>query len=78
MGIEELLLDRAQKQGLKQGIEKGLQQGMAEKEREKNTVFTRRLLQSTTFSTAQIAELVGVSEDFVEQVRADLEPGLTP
>lgn len=68
MGIEELLLDMAEKKGLKKGIEKG----MTQKEEEKNLTFTRNLLSSTNFSITKIAELVGVSEAFVLDIKKDL------
>ena len=68
MGIEELLLDMAEKKG----IEKGIEKGMTQKELEKNLIFTRNLLSSTDFSVAKIAELVGVSEDFVLTVKKGL------
>jgi len=62
MGIEELLLDMAEKKG------------MSKKELEKNLTFTKNLLMATdfNFSTAKIAELVGVSEAFVLDVKKDL------
>jgi hypothetical protein len=64
MGIEEFLLDRAEK--------KGIEKGMTQKELEKNLDFTRNLLSSTSFSTSKIAKLVGVSEDFVLGVKSEL------
>lgn len=69
MGIEEFLLDQARKEGIEKGVETGFEKGMTEKEMEKNTDFTRSLLSSTDFSTAKIAHLVGVSEDFVLRVK---------
>ena len=69
MGIEELLLDLAEKKGRKEGVEEGLNQ----KEFEKNRDFTRNLLSSTDFPVAKIAQLVGVNEDFVLKVKADLD-----
>jgi hypothetical protein len=68
MGIEEFLLDQAEKKGIEEGIEKG----MTQKEREKNLAFTRNLLSSTDFGTLKIAQLVGVSEDFVLKLKKEL------
>jgi hypothetical protein len=61
MGIEEFLLDQAKSEG------------MTQKELEKNIAFTRNLLSSTDFNTLKIAQLVGVNEDFVLKVRAELD-----
>jgi hypothetical protein len=61
MGIEEFLLDQAKKEG------------MTQKEMEKDQTFTRSLLSSTDFSTAIIAQLVGVSEDFVLKIKNELD-----
>ena len=76
MGIEEFLLDSAKKEGRKEGIEegieKGIEKGMTRKELEKNLAFTRSLLSSTDFNTLKIAQLVGVSEDFVLKVKSEL------
>ncbi len=47
---------------------------MSKKELEKNITFTKNLLTATdfNFSTDKIAELVGVSEAFVLDVKRDL------
>jgi hypothetical protein len=39
----------------------------------KNRVFVTNLLSSTSFSVAKIAGLVGVSETFVNRVKASLK-----
>jgi hypothetical protein len=65
MGIEEFLLDQAKKEGV--------EKGMTQKEHEKNLAFTRNLLSSTDFSISKIAQLVGVSEDFVLKVKNELK-----
>ena len=61
MGLEEFLLDRAKKEGVKQERLK------------KNIDFTQSLLQNTDFSVEKIADLVGVSEDFVTEVKSKME-----
>ena len=57
MGLEEFLLDRAEKQGIKK----------------KELSFTQTLLKETNFSIEKIATLVGVTVDFVENVKANLK-----
>ena len=68
MGIQEFLLDRAKKEGVEIGVEKG----MTEKDLEKNLEFTKSLLASTDFNPLRIANLVGVSEDFVLKIKEEL------
>ncbi|MFI5138454.1 MAG: hypothetical protein ACHQIM_11570 [Sphingobacteriales bacterium] len=65
MGIEEFLLDRAEKEGFK----KGLEIAMTQREFEMDVAFTRSLLSSTDFNISKIAQLVGVNEDFVLKVK---------
>jgi len=60
MGIEEFLLDRAKKEGKREGVN------------DKEIAFTKNLLTSTDFDMAKIAQLVGVSEDFVLKVKREL------
>ncbi|MES2112801.1 MAG: Rpn family recombination-promoting nuclease/putative transposase [Bacteroidota bacterium] len=72
MGIQEFLLDRAEKKGRNEGIEIGVEKGMTEKDLEKNQEFTKSLLKSTDFSPLRIAELVGVSEVFVLKIKKEL------
>lgn len=64
MGIEEFLLDRAEK--------KGIEKGTAQTKIEEKLVFTRNLLTSTDFEVSRIANLVGVTEAFVIKVRGEL------
>ena len=56
MGIEEYLLDRARKKGVS----------------DKEIAFTKSLLTSTDFNVEKIAQLVGVTEDFVLKIKKDL------
>ena len=56
MGIDEFLIDRAEKKG----------------RNERDVSFTKSLLTGTDFSTAKIAELVGVKEDFVIKIKKEL------
>ncbi|MCE7040847.1 hypothetical protein [Dyadobacter sp. CY312] len=65
MGLEEFLLDRAEKQGIEKGAK--------EEKVKKNIAFTQSLLKHTNFSIEKIADLVGVSEDFVTEVKSKME-----
>ena len=69
MGIEELLIDIARYEGKKEGKD----EGKTEKELEKDIAFTKSLLTSTDHDVAKIAQLVGVSEDFVLKVKSELK-----
>lgn len=61
MGIEEFLLDRAEKKGIAKGIEKG-----AESERLK---IVQSLLINTDFDNEKISSLTGFPIQFIEQMR---------
>lgn len=73
MGIEELLLAQARKEGELRGElrgeERGLQQGI---EQEKQT-FVHTLIKETTFGDRKIASLAGVALDLVKETRAKLD-----
>jgi hypothetical protein len=56
MGVEKFLLTQAENKGMTKN----------------ELAFTKSLLHSTDFNTAKIAELVGVSEDFVLKVKKEL------
>ena len=80
MGIEEFVLDRAQRVGMKKGLEQGLEQGLKQGLKqgkeitryEKDFAFTKSLLEQTDFSIEKIATLVGVEIEFVEKVKATI------
>ncbi len=65
MGIEELLLDRAKKQGLTQGLKR-------EKQRRDREIVLN-LLNHTDFSDEQIAKLAEVSKEYVVKLRKSLK-----
>ncbi len=65
MGIEELLLDRAKKQGLTRGVKQ-------EKQRRDRKIVLN-LLDHTDFSDEQIAKLAEVSEEYVAKLRKSLK-----
>lgn len=60
MGIEELLLYTAKKEGFEQGAN------------EKNIEFTKSLLLKTDYSIEKIANLVGVPASFAEEIKKSL------
>lgn len=62
-GIEE---------GLERGLEQGLEQGLAKGHLERNTAFVQNLLRKTKFTQREIAELAGVSIEFVKEVKRTL------
>jgi hypothetical protein len=68
MGIEEFLLYQAREKGFKEGLEIALIQRALEMD----IAFTRNLLTLTDRSILKIAQLVGVSEDFVLKVKDEL------
>jgi predicted transposase/invertase (TIGR01784 family) len=55
------------KKGVEEGIEEGVERGI---EKEKLEVIVS-LLQKTSFSNEQIAEIVNVPTDLVERIRAE-------
>lgn len=65
-------LDIFVEKGKKIGVEIGVEIGMTKKEYEKNFSFTKSLIMETSFDDAKIAQLVGVSIDFVANIRKEL------
>ena len=79
-GLEQGLekgLEQGLEKGLEQGLEKGLEQGIeigaSENEQKKNLEFATALIISTDFDDAKIALLVGVTEEYVIDLRNELE-----
>ncbi|TAN01560.1 MAG: hypothetical protein EPN39_01805 [Chitinophagaceae bacterium] len=65
MGIEEMVLERAKKEGLERGLEKGREA--------KSYEVVRNLIERMTLTDAQAADIAGVSVDFVKKVRRKLK-----
>jgi predicted transposase/invertase (TIGR01784 family) len=65
MGIEELVLNRAEQKGIEKGIEKGKAEGKTEE--------VRNLIIKLGLNDEQAADVAGVSVEFVQQVRASLQ-----
>lgn len=73
MGIEEMVLERAEKKGIKKGIEKGMQKGREVERIENKTEFVKTLLLLNQFNVGQIANLVKVPEAFVIDIKNGLK-----
>ena len=72
MGLEQFLLDRAERKGIEQGLEKGIEQGLEKGENRKSHAVVVNMIRQTAFSDAQIADLAEVPVAFVAQVRGEL------
>jgi predicted transposase/invertase (TIGR01784 family) len=78
MGIQEQVLDLAKKkgwelgktEGMLEGIEKGLEKGLEKGIEEGKAEVVKHMLATQHFNISTIADLVGVSEDFVRKVQA--------
>ena len=64
MGIEEFLLDRAEKKGIEKGIERGIEQGV-----EKNTKETALKMMQNGLDIALIANITGLSIAEIEKLK---------
>jgi len=61
MGIEEMVIERAKKQGWELGIEEGIEK--------RNIELVQSLIKKTDFSDEQIADISGVKVTFVKKIR---------
>lgn len=67
--IREEMEEKAQQEGLQKGMERGLQQGLELK----SHTFTLKTLQKfPDWSDAEVADFVGVTMEYVQQVRREL------
>ena len=64
MGIEELLLERAEKRGIEKGREEAREASAY--------IFVKNLLIDTNFDNEKIASLASVDVSFVQQVREEI------
>jgi flagellar biosynthesis/type III secretory pathway protein FliH len=69
MGIEEMVLERAKKEGLEDGMEKGIEKGIQKGKAE----VVSNLIIKMGMTDAQAADIAGVSVDFVKKVRKKLK-----
>jgi predicted transposase/invertase (TIGR01784 family) len=65
MGIREMVLDRAKKEGIEVGLEKGRE--------EKTFKVVENLLAAGKFTLAEIANFADVSEAYIRKVKKDLK-----
>lgn len=71
MGIEELMLDRAKKQGIKTGIEKGIKTGIEKGKKEgerKKAIEAAKKMKKSGFESSIISDIVGLSIEEVEKL----------
>jgi len=68
MGVEELILDLAKKEGKAEGRAEGKEEGKAEL----SLKVVRKLIIKLALSNKKAADLAGVSVAFVQQVRASI------
>ena len=77
MGTQEILLHQAKTEGIEEGIdlgiEKGIDLGIEKGRANKELQFATSLIISTDFDDAKIALLVGVTEQYVIDLRIELE-----
>ena len=65
--------DRLIQRGVQKGRQEGIQEGIQKAASESKKSFATNLITSTDFSDSKIADLVGVTEDYVFQLRKDLK-----
>lgn len=70
MGVEEIILDLAKKEGIVIGIEKGIEQGIEKGTENTKREFIENLTARATFSDEEIASLANVSLEFIKEVRS--------
>ena len=69
MGIEEFMIDRAEKEGIEKGFKKGIKKGQMQNAGK----FVTYLLTNTDFDIPQIAKTAEVSEKFVDSIKKRVE-----
>jgi len=70
------IIEQVKQMKLEAAREEGRKEVKKETEERKNRVFVTNLLSSTSFSVKKIASLTGVSEAYVNKVKASLKPTL--
>ncbi len=68
MGIEEILIEHYKQEAKEEGREEGREETILQKDR----IFATNLILSTEFDDAKIANLVGVSIDFIQALRQEI------
>lgn len=76
MTFEEAILhivkEEAEGYGKEKGLEQGLEQGIAKGHLERDTQFVQNLLRKTKFTQREIAQLAGVTIEFVKEIKRTL------
>ncbi len=73
MGTQEILLHQAKTEGIEEGIDLGIDLGIEKGVSIKEKEFATSLIISTDFDDAKIALLVGVTEQYVIDLRSELQ-----
>lgn len=71
MGIEELMLDRAKKQGIQKGLQTGKKEGLKEGLREgerKKAIEAALKMKKSGLENSFIADIVGLSIEEIEKL----------
>ena len=73
MGTQEILLHQAKTEGIEEGIDLGIDLGIEKGVSIKEKEFATSLIISTDFDDAKITLLVGVTEQYVIDLRSELK-----
>lgn len=72
MGIEELILQRAEQKGIEKGIEQGIEQGIEKGLEKGKAEVVRNLIIKMGLSDEQSADIAGVEVEFVQRLREEI------
>lgn len=72
MGIEELILHRAEQKGIERGIEKGIEKGIEQGIEKGKAEVVQNLITKMGLTDAQAADIAGVDVSFVTEVRREM------
>ena len=72
MGIREMVLERAAKEGTEKGLKQGIEQGIERGREESKMEFVKNLLATGKFSVTEIANLANASEAMVYEIKSRL------
>ncbi|MGX5853011.1 hypothetical protein ACWKW6_05180 [Dyadobacter jiangsuensis] len=70
--VKEEAKEYGKEEGLEQGLEQGIEQGIAKGHLERDTLFVQNLLRKTKFTQKEIAQLAGVTIEFVKEIKRTL------
>ena len=71
--VKQMKLDEAKRLARREGKREGKKEGKKEAKEEANFVFVSNLLNNTSFATKKIADLAGVPEAYVNEVKESLQ-----